>query len=64
MIVLRFLFQQRRSIAQQILELPLLAEEIEAANPLPVDHCSQAGVLYQAASLFNHSDIEALPYLL
>ena len=64
MIVLRFFFQQRGSVAQQILERPLLAEEIKPANPLPVDHRSQAGVLYQAAPFFDDSDIEAFPYLL
>ena len=59
MIGFGFLFQQCRRIAQQILERPLLAEEIKPANPLPVDYRGQAGVLHQAAPFFDDSDIEA-----
>ena len=64
MIGFGFLLQQRGSIAQQVLERPLLPEEIKPANPLPVDHRGQAGVLHQAAPFFDDSDIEAFPDLL
>ena len=63
MIGFGFLFQQCRRIAQQILELPLLAKKIEAANPLLIDDRCQTGVLHQPAAFFDDSNAEAVPYL-